>query len=153
MSVLSHQPLRSVFIQHQPHVVKETNVFTLFRRESLRLNQTLGWLFWDREGPGPPSRSRRSCQLTNLWTDGRVDVCSAARSCPRHVSESSQVRTGEGEVPELVLVDGGDQRFVDGRQRGLFLSEVWVKVVDVFRCFLQDTASRDGLSGGEGAFR
>ena len=45
-------------------------------------------------------------------------------------------RGGEGEVLELVEVVGGDERVVDGGQRGLLLREVGVKVVDILRCFL-----------------
>lgn len=46
-----------------------------------------------------------------------------------------QFRGGEGEVTKLLLVDGRDQRVIIGREGGLFLSKIWVKVVDVFWCF------------------
>lgn len=46
-----------------------------------------------------------------------------------------QFRRGEGEVTKLLLIDGRDHRVIDGREGGLFLREIWVKVVDVFRCF------------------
>lgn len=46
-----------------------------------------------------------------------------------------QFRRGEGEVTKLILVDGRDHRVIDGREGGLFLSKVWIKVVDVFWCF------------------
>lgn len=48
-----------------------------------------------------------------------------------------QFSRGEGEVTKFVLVDGRDHRVIDGRESGLFLSKVWVKVVDVFWCFLE----------------
>lgn len=48
-----------------------------------------------------------------------------------------QFRGGEGEVTKLLLVDGRDQRVINGREGGLFLSKIWVKVVDVFWCFLE----------------
>lgn len=48
-----------------------------------------------------------------------------------------QFRRGEGEVTKLFLVDGRDQRVFDGSEGGLFLSKIWVKVVDVLWCFLE----------------
>lgn len=53
-----------------------------------------------------------------------------------------QFRRGEGEVEEFLLVDGWEERLVDRREGGLFLSEVRVKVVDVFRRFLSTTNRR-----------
>ena len=46
-------------------------------------------------------------------------------------------RGGEGEVMELVEVVGGDERVVNGGQRGLLLRKVRVKVVHIFRRFLE----------------
>lgn len=53
-----------------------------------------------------------------------------------------QFRRGEGEVEELLLVDGREEGLVDRCEGGLFLSEVRVKVVDVFRRFLSATDGR-----------
>lgn len=53
-----------------------------------------------------------------------------------------QFRRGEGEIEELLLVDGREEGLVDRREGGLFLSEVRVKVVDVFRRFLSTTDRR-----------
>lgn len=57
-----------------------------------------------------------------------------------------QFRRGEGEVTKLLLVDGRDHRVIDGREAGLFLREIWVKVVDVFRCFLKGKIQNDSLA-------
>lgn len=48
-----------------------------------------------------------------------------------------QFRWSEGEVTKLLLVDGRDQRVVDGREGGLFLGKIWVKVVDILWSFLE----------------
>lgn len=37
---------------------------------------------------------------------------------------------------KLLLVDGRDQRVINWREGGLFLSKIWVEVVDVLWCFL-----------------
>lgn len=55
----------------------------------------------------------------------------------RRPSALQQFRRGVGEVTELFLVNGEDQRGVDGREGRLFLSKIGVKVVDVFWCFLE----------------
>lgn len=47
-----------------------------------------------------------------------------------------QLRRGEGEVVKLVLVDRGKE-VLNGRQGGLLLGEVWVKVVHVLCSFLE----------------
>lgn len=55
----------------------------------------------------------------------------------RQSSALQQLRGREGEVPELVLVDRGDQRVLDGREGGLFLREIGVEVVHILRGFLK----------------
>lgn len=42
----------------------------------------------------------------------------------------------EGEVTKLLLVDGRDQRVINWCEGGLFLSKIWVEVVDILCCFL-----------------
>ena len=49
-----------------------------------------------------------------------------------------QFRCSEGKVSKLLLVDGREHGVIDGSEGGLFLSKFWVKVVDVFWCFLQE---------------
>lgn len=47
-----------------------------------------------------------------------------------------QLRSSEGEVVKLVLVDRGKE-VLNGRQSGVLLGEVWVKVVHVLCSFLK----------------
>lgn len=53
-----------------------------------------------------------------------------------------QFRRGEGEIEELLLVDGGDEGLVDWREVGFFLSEIRVEVVDVLRRFLRGVGKK-----------
>lgn len=86
----------------------------------------------------------------NTWSflavnehEGEYDVeCGGSGVSVRRPKALQQFRRGEGEIDELLLVDGRDQRFVDWREGGLFLSEVRVKVVHVFRRFLGTTDRR-----------
>lgn len=55
----------------------------------------------------------------------------------RRLLALQQFRRSEGEVTKLLLVDGRDQRVIDGREGGLFLSKIRVEVVDVLWGFLE----------------
>lgn len=75
--------------------------------------------------------------------EGEYEVeCGGSGVSVRRPKALQQFRRGEGEIDELLLVDGRDQRFVDWREGGLFLSEVRVKVVDIFCRFLDTTDRR-----------
>ncbi len=65
------------------------------------------------------------------------DECRGTVGSMRWLLALQQFRRSEGEVTELILVDGRDHRVFDGREGGLFLSKIWVKVVDVLWCFLK----------------
>lgn len=98
-------------------------------------------------GTPSPSRGWGMSQpetLGHFWLSTSMrreyDVeCGGSAASVRRPKALQQFRRGEGETDELLLVDGGDQRFVDWREGGLFLGEIRVKVVDVFRRFLGTT--------------
>lgn len=96
-------------------------------------------------GTPSPSHGWGMSQLPTVghfWLSTSIREGSMLGPSLRSPEALQQFGRGEGEIEELLLVDGREERLVDGREGGLFLGEVRVKVVHVFRCFLSTTGRK-----------